>query len=1133
MKKIKDFQFFLSENILNEGIKDNLLNIMSFFKKKFKSFWEHYILFLRDKNLLPKGVNIISSDDKDLDTDISKFKDHKFQIMKINNLQELDEMMEDMELNEAIRPMHSTKANVTDCDVDDFIKNIKMTYRMNTKRVELGRPREDYAALFIWGAPGIGKTSIVNEIAKELDCKVMIFTLSQIDAADFRGLSRIVSLDVDDPEDVADFNKENPSKAVSGIKSKVVDPSNPENEYTVTRVPALFPADNCDNGKGGIFFFDEFNRAPKSILSAALTMVLNGKTAEYELPSRWIVIAAGNRPDDLGVRRVALEMEPALANRFFQTNFSPTLQDFINYAEKKGSEVNPDIIEFFRTDDNEQYLHQLDNEDIERPWPSQRSWSTASYKELLLRNMGVPAEEATWENPLTYNVIHNLYMNQVGPEAADAYVKFLKEHKKEENRRDALQEKLRKEQEKKRKGGKVNVNFDDDKGYEKPNNFEDHDDTGFEDELNRIETDLYQKKGKKKNEHIKTYSTFLKVNESFFNKDIFNYFFDNWTAIYNYFAKKSKHAWEYYALFLQKNGLLKNETTGKDAVKLYSSASLNEDDVDYLEDIKDELDEVELSVNKNVKNVQVQAEVQDEVQAEVQEEEEDAKDIEEADVDKEDLEELDNKNERFYIEYVDNKEMTSRLLKFSKFNEDSDAGIDPEDADVFGLQWPNKVGSGPSAGKSTVKNVSRTELYDEVKNAYLLNLERARRGDNRSKLGSLFIWGAPGVGKTSILNQIAKDLDIKVQDWYLSQVDRLDIRGLSKIVNIATDEKDKKNPKYERTVSRFPAILPRTNCENNKGGILFFDELNRANHLVLSAAAALFLDGKIGDDYILPSNWIVVAAGNRYEEIGSSYITKIEASMSNRFTHVNFVPTLNEWISWSMTKDYMNPQIIEFLQYYPKYFHRLNKSEEMMGSQFPTPRSWAFASQADYDERDYNWDNKLSIKDYRRIYGGLVGKIAANKFIEFIETNQIYTEKDIEGIFNNPKTAKLLPKTVKVSYYSVTKDKNGKEIREMKDRTVSGVEFQTAIATKIASYKKDEPLTVERASKMLEWLGREENEEVLKVFVTSWRRLRPEFKHKQDVANVYFKFFKENIYNKIEANRIAAEKDELKRKNKK
>lgn len=106
--------------------------------------------------------------------------------------------------------------------------------------------------------------------------------------------------------------------------------------------------------------------------------------------------------------------------------------------------------------------------------------------------------------------------------------------------------------------------------------------------------------------------------------------------------------------------------------------------------------------------------------------------------------------------------------------------------------------------------------------AYLNNLL------SQNLLLSTMIWGPPGIGKSSIVAQLARKHQIDFIDVRLSQLAPTDLRGL---------------PVPENGVSKWypPEFLP-----SSGRGILFLDELNMAPPAMQGVAQQLILDRRVG-----------------------------------------------------------------------------------------------------------------------------------------------------------------------------------------------------------------------------------------------------------------------------------------------
>lgn len=189
--------------------------------------------------------------------------------------------------------------------------------------------------------------------------------------------------------------------------------------------------------------------------------------------------------------------------------------------------------------------------------------------------------------------------------------------------------------------------------------------------------------------------------------------------------------------------------------------------------------------------------------------------------------------------------------------------------------------------------------------------------DNKIK-HSVFIWGAPGIGKSSAVVDVAKQSGLELIDLRISQLAPTDIRGL---------------PFVENGRAKFapPSFLPQEGK-----GILFLDELNMASPSVMGIAQQLILDRRVGD-YVVPDDWFIIAAGNRTEDRAA--ISQMPAPVANRFIHFNIEPSIDAWKEYAIKKG-INEQIISFLNFRPQLLYNFERNQ----SAWPSPRSWDFAN---------------------------------------------------------------------------------------------------------------------------------------------------------------------------------------------
>ena len=183
----------------------------------------------------------------------------------------------------------------------------------------------------------------------------------------------------------------------------------------------------------------------------------------------------------------------------------------------------------------------------------------------------------------------------------------------------------------------------------------------------------------------------------------------------------------------------------------------------------------------------------------------------------------------------------------------------------------------------------------------------------------VFIWGAPGIGKSSIVRSIAKEQGLEFLDLRLSLLDPTDLKGIP-FFNSDTNE----------GVWAKPSFLP---SNTSPKGILFLDEINTAPPAVQASAYQLILDRKEGE-YELPDGWSIVAAGNRETDRGVVY--KMPPPLANRFVHFEMGVDFDDWKTWAYSVK-IEASIIAYLAYDKSMLFTFDATSNEKS--FATPRS--------------------------------------------------------------------------------------------------------------------------------------------------------------------------------------------------
>ncbi|EKQ56445.1 MULTISPECIES: AAA family ATPase [unclassified Clostridium] len=252
------------------------------------------------------------------------------------------------------------------------------------------------------------------------------------------------------------------------------------------------------------------------------------------------------------------------------------------------------------------------------------------------------------------------------------------------------------------------------------------------------------------------------------------------------------------------------------------------------------------------------------------------------------------------------------------------------------------------------------------------------------------IIGESGVGKTSLVKRIAKE-----NGYYLVTIDANllkegEIGGLPIVENKVT---------IYATHSKLVEIEHAIKENQNRGVILFIDELNRCDHAVAQELMNLILNREI-NGYMLNDKVRVIAAmnpSNKNDGFNNSKydVVDMDPAQEDRFVWVKLDSDIKEWIKWGMSESgNINEHIIEFLSTFPEYLH-MPESEETIK---PTPRSWERISKS-YEIYMNNKD-KYPLDIFLNVVKGNVGVNIANDFASFLINLKKPLIK-IEDIFNN------------------------------------------------------------------------------------------------------------------------------------
>ncbi len=259
-----------------------------------------------------------------------------------------------------------------------------------------------------------------------------------------------------------------------------------------------------------------------------------------------------------------------------------------------------------------------------------------------------------------------------------------------------------------------------------------------------------------------------------------------------------------------------------------------------------------------------------------------------------------------------------------------------------------------------------------------------------------FVWGHRGMGKSSLVRQLAEERGWGFVDLRCSQLDAADMRGLPSrgedgrthflppadlpVGDLTAEEasrllgpepEDRSNPGQHAAWLRLQRQMQTRLSE----GILFLDELNRAADDVLHASFQLVLDRAVGE-YVLPPGWSVVAAGNFSE--GYSVNNFDDPAFLDRFAHLVLTSgqaTAGEWVTWMReTHGSAADGVLNFAMADLKHLYGDTRGGLGFTIQ-PSPRSWDAAVRVLSTA-----GAGINTAAVREVLAGLVGRDLATAF---------------------------------------------------------------------------------------------------------------------------------------------------------
>lgn len=231
-------------------------------------------------------------------------------------------------------------------------------------------------------------------------------------------------------------------------------------------------------------------------------------------------------------------------------------------------------------------------------------------------------------------------------------------------------------------------------------------------------------------------------------------------------------------------------------------------------------------------------------------------------------------------------------------------------------------------------NIKEAKNY--IKDTVSLYLKKDEDGEYRVPVvrqRPVFLLGAPGIGKTAIMEQIAQELNIALLSYSMTHHTRQSALGLPFI-----SHKEYEGMEYdvsEYTMSEIIASVYEVMRNSGiKEGILFLDEINCVSE-TLAPSMLQFLQYKVFGKHAVPEGWVIVTAGNPPEFNKS--VREFDVVTLDRMKILEVEPDYAVWKEYAKQRD-LHTAVVNYLDINKEDFYGIETTVD--GKNYITARGW-------------------------------------------------------------------------------------------------------------------------------------------------------------------------------------------------
>lgn len=211
---------------------------------------------------------------------------------------------------------------------------------------------------------------------------------------------------------------------------------------------------------------------------------------------------------------------------------------------------------------------------------------------------------------------------------------------------------------------------------------------------------------------------------------------------------------------------------------------------------------------------------------------------------------------------------------------------------------------------------------------HIIENNRVIQKQNKTPI-SVEVIGESGIGKTSTIIQLAKELELNFVKLNLSQIEEIgDLVGfpIRQFEMQRDEESDKiwvdenildekvKQGYYSTGLNRMSYCAPEWISGKESGGILLLDDWNRADVRFIQAVMEL-IDRQQYISWSLPENWHIILTAN--PDNGDYLVSSIDNAQKTRFITVNLKYDVDCWAKWA-EENHIDGRCINFMLLHPE-----------------------------------------------------------------------------------------------------------------------------------------------------------------------------------------------------------------------